>query len=319
MLQFTTGEIMKKFIIFTMIIFLLPEIVQAIDIISYTPNQTFPNKMIAGSNYNATYKLTNNANFDVPIFLTFNISQSILFDQDDWSKFILSAKIDSLSLNCSQGSKIGNWECWNNTDYFVFPKNAVKNLTLGLSLHIASKPANISYTLKALGPSEVKPTPFKFDKIAASAFDFSVNSISNLNGINIDYLEYGRADAYVTEVDLAPLFKIFSGTLKFAARGLEKGHLFTVTVSSEGPLYCSVFTDKKLDCTGKGRLVGGTSLHPGPIDLSKLEFIADKNADTISVYAEDTNGKIVLNAKVETWNHRVPQLPITFVYYASTF
>jgi len=310
---------MKKLIIILTLILIIPNFVQAIDVISYTPfPPQFPHQMVAGSNYTAKYQLTNNANFDVPIFLTFNISQSILFDPDDGSKFILSAKIDNLSLNCSQGS-IGNWECWNNTDYFVFPKNAVKNLTLSLSVHIAARPANISYTLKVLGPSEVQPTPFKFDKIAASAFDFSVNSISNLNGITIDYLDYGRADAYVTEVDLPPLFKIFSGTLKFAARGLEKGNLFTVAVSSEGPLYCNEFTDKKLDCTGKGRLVGGTTLHPGLIDLSNFRFIADKAKDTISVYAEDIHGKIVLNAKVETWNHRVPQLPITFEYYASTF
>ena len=306
---------MKRLIIIWTLILIIPSFVQAIDVMSYTPIQPLPNQMIAGSTYTAIYRLKNNANFDVPIFLTFNITRSIPFTL---SEFTLSADIASLNLQCSQVS-LGNWECWNNTGFYVFPRNSEKILTLVFSLNIAASPTNLNYTLRALGPSEVKPTPFKFDKIAASAFDFSVNSISNLNGINIDYLDYGRADAYVTEVDLAPLFKIFSGTLKFAARGLENGHLFTVTVSSDGPLYCSEFTDKKLDCTGKGRLVGGTLLHPGPVDLSKLEFITDKNADTISVYAEDTNGKIVLNAKVETWDHRIPQLPITFEYYASTF
>ncbi len=306
---------MKKLIIIFALILIIPSFVQAIDVISYTPIQPFPNQMVAGSTYTAIYRLKNNANFDIPIILTFNIIRSIPFTL---SEFTLSANIDSLTLQCSQVS-LGNWECWNNTEFYVFPRNSEKILTLVFSLNIAASPTNLNYLLKILGPSEVKPVPFKFDKIAASAFDFSINSISKLNDINIDYLEYGRADAYVTEVDLGPLLKIFSGSLKFAARGVENGRLFTVTVSSEGPLYCYVFTDKKLDCTGKGRLVGGTPLHPGLINLSNIEFVADKNSDTINVYAEDSNGKVVLNAKVEDWNHRVPQIPIRFDYYSSTF
>lgn len=186
-----------------------------------------------------------------------------------------------------------------------------------LILISVSNAVNIVATVKIIAAKPSKPG-FSLDKIIASAFDFSPNSIKTLNGINIYYLEYGRADAYVTEVNFPP-WVTYIGTLKFAARGLENGRLFTVTVSSVGPLYCTQFTDKKLDCVGKGKLVGGTTLHPGPVDLSKFEFIADKNADTISVYAKDIHGKTVLNAQVEDWNHRVPQKPITFVYYASTF
>jgi len=261
--------------------------------------------------------LKNYDDIDIPILITFNISRSIPFDL---SEFTLSAIMDNQILECSQVS-LGNWECRNSTELFAFPKKAEEILTLGLSLNIAASPSNISYVLKIVGPTVVKSLtrPFVIDKIAASAFDFSVNSITALNGINIDYLEYGRADAYVTEVNLIPMLSIYTGTLKFAARGMEKGNLFTVTVSSDGPLSCSEFNDERMNCTGKGRLVGGTTLHPGLIDLSELRFVADKNADTISVYAKDTHGKTVLDARVEDWIHRVPQLPIMFDYYGSPF
>lgn len=308
---------MKKIIIpILMLVFIIPSLVQAINVITYTPIQTFPNQMVGGSTYIAKYRLNNNDVVDLPIYFTFNITRLIPFD---WSEFTLSASMNSLTLQCSQVS-LGNWECRNNTDNFIFPKQSEGILTLGLSLNLATSPSKFSYVFKVVGPSEVNTTKsFTLDKIVASAFDFSTNSITNLNDITIDRLEYGRADAYVTQVFIIPLSKTFIGTLKFAARGTEKGSLFTVTVSSEGLLNCSDFSNKKLNCTAKGRLTGGTTLHPGLIDLSEFRFVADKDADTISVYAKDTHGKTVLDAKVEDWSHRVPQLPISFVYYGSTF
>ena len=142
---------MKKMIMILTLVLIIPSFVRAIDIITYTPIQTFPDQMVAGTNYTAEYRLKSNANIDIPVLFTFNIARSIPFD---WSEFIFSAEIDGLRLNCSQLS-LGYWECWKNGDLYLFPAKAERNLTVELSLHVAASPTNINYTLRVIGGREV--------------------------------------------------------------------------------------------------------------------------------------------------------------------
>ena len=142
---------MKKLIIILALVLIIPSFAQAIDVISYTTIQIFPDQMTAGSTYTAKYQLKSNANIDIPVLFTFNISRSIPFD---WSEFILSANIDNSNLNCFQIS-LGYWECWKNGDLYLFPKKAERNLTVELSLHIAASPTNLDYVLRVIGGREV--------------------------------------------------------------------------------------------------------------------------------------------------------------------
>jgi hypothetical protein len=141
---------MKKLMVLALVL-IFPSLAQAMDIITYTPIQTFPERMIAGSTYTAKYLLKSNANIDIPVLITFNITRSIPFD---WSEFNFSVEIDNLKLECFQIS-LGYWECWKDGEFFVFPKKAEKNLTLELSLHIAASPTNLNYSLRVVGGREI--------------------------------------------------------------------------------------------------------------------------------------------------------------------
>jgi hypothetical protein len=181
----------------------------------------------------------------------------------------------------------------------------------------------IIFSILAMSPAMAALKPYCQEKITTSAFDFSIDSITKLNCIKIGYLEYGRATASVTKIDLNPTYNnriSYNGKLYFYASGLDK-HLepFTVTVISTDKkgnnyvdLTCKEFCETKIDCTADKAMMIVTNKAKGEkIYLTDFEYIADKVADTVTVSANDWHGK-VLDATVEDWVDRVPQKPTIF-------
>jgi hypothetical protein len=136
---------MKK-ILFVLMFLLIPVSVQAVWI-DYNTIEHFPLIMIGGGTYTARYELTNDANVDVPIFVTANLTRFIPFA---WNEFTVSASIDGTGLNCQQTS-LGYWECLDGVGRYSFPAKSQETLELSLTLHIAASPTNLDYTVQIIG------------------------------------------------------------------------------------------------------------------------------------------------------------------------
>jgi hypothetical protein len=178
----------------------------------------------------------------------------------------------------------------------------------------------VIFSILAMSPVMAALKPYCQETITTSAFDFSINSIDALNDIcKIRYLEYGRADAMVTKIDLNPGqssddWTTYNGKLYFYASGLDWHFVpFKITVIADGKLHCTEFSTTKLDCTAnKGTMIVTSKTKGARITIKDFELVADKTADTLTVSAYDRFGNKVLDAAVEDWGHRVPQKPIVF-------
>jgi hypothetical protein len=179
--------------------------------------------------------------------------------------------------------------------------------------------------LLSMGIAMAAIKPYTLTKIVTGAFDFSM-ATTEINDIDIDYLEYGRANAMVTKIDLDPTNggESYQGTIKFAARGIEDGHIFTVTASSKGPLDCNplMFSNTEINCWAlDGKMKVSKYPYGESIDLCYFEITADKAADNghgeLNIYAEDCSlvPNVVLDADVENWDDRLPQEDIVFNYF----
>jgi hypothetical protein len=202
----------------------------------------------------------------------------------------------------------------------------------------------VIFSILAMSPAMAALKPYCQEKITTSAFDYFPKTIDAKdavgNDIDIYYLEYGRADAMVTKTwipytDTGNVF--YQGKLYFYAKGLwlpDPNKLatktWTVTLISEGNIYCDEFSKTDMTCAAMGTYKVSKNGGSGEVPVC-IEFVSyaanseDSYKDKIFVKAykdgtvnEDgtcTDGTLYLDAETSCYFIRVPKQHVIFNWW----
>jgi hypothetical protein len=104
-----------------------------------------PSLIIPGNTYEIIYRISSYYDYSKPVYFQFYINKTEKISENE---FNISAHVDQDTLNCIQKNS-GFWKC----DLFCLDAHIQKNLSVNLSIHPASFPSQMNYTLEVLGLS----------------------------------------------------------------------------------------------------------------------------------------------------------------------
>lgn len=104
-----------------------------------------PSLIISGNTYEIVYKISSDYDSSKPVYFQFYINKTERISENE---FNVSAHVNQDPLNCIQKNP-GFWKC----DLFCLNGHMQKNLSVNLSIHPASVPSSLNYTLEIWGLS----------------------------------------------------------------------------------------------------------------------------------------------------------------------